>query len=291
MAQFSELFYGEVTPESILVFTILIFGTFVVGNLIYMILITLTRNRLTPALSRVSARLITYIIYAIGLYIGFNQVLGLNLSAAIAALGIAGILIAISSQQILQNIFAGIIIALERPIKIGDWVEVGGSPQAGLCRVRDIALRKTTLRSVNGNLVVVSNSTLLTGNIINYTQGGGFVRVPVAITVPLSINLERVRAIILDVCRKHEKILPNVPKKERSDILRFVRISAIKRIIESPTEYSRFDPVVNVKEIKDSKITLEAMIWIWEINNKEVIVSDLLQRILSELKKNRIKLD
>lgn len=281
-------FYGAVTAESILVFIILIFGTFVFGNLIYLILRELTRNRFTQSLSKVSSRLVSYAIYTLGLYIGVSQVLGINLTTAVAALGIAGILIAISSQQILQNIFAGILLAIERPIKIGDWIEVGGIPQAGLCRVRDITLRRTILRSVNGNIVVVANSTLVTGNIVNYTQGE-FLRVPVKMTVPVSADLEKIRSIILNVCKKDEKILPNVPKKERTTVLKFVRIPSLKRILEKPMEYSMFQPSINVKEISDSKMTLEILVWIWQVDNREAITSNLLEKILGEMKREKIK--
>ena len=190
-----EIFPAGISTESVIIFVIWAFGTFVIGNLIYLILRALMSNRLPPAISKISSRLITYLIYAIGLYIGFSKILGLNISSIAAALGIAGIFIAISSQQILQNMFAGIIIALERPIKIGDWVEVGGSPQAGLSRVKDITLLRTILRSVNGNIIIVSNSTLITANIINYTQGE-FQRVPVKIGIPFSADLDKAREII-----------------------------------------------------------------------------------------------
>ncbi len=285
----AQIFYGQITTESILIFMLLMFGTYVIGSLIHMILRILTRDRLTPALSKALSRIATYAIYALALYIGISKILGLNLSTLVAALGIAGILIAISSQQILQNIFAGIILALERPVKIGDWVEVGGSPQAGISRVRDITLLRTVLRSNNGSIVVVSNSTLIGSNIINYTQGE-FLRIPIKLTVPITANLEEIKSVILDVCKEHEKILPNVPKKEKPIIMKFIKIPTLKKILERPTEYSRFQPVVNIKDITETGIVLEILVWIWEVNNKEYIVSDFLSRVLNEFKKSHIKL-
>ena len=284
-----QIFYGAITTESVLIFVLLLFTLFIFGNLFYMLIRALTRNRLTPNLSRVVSRILTYLFYAVGLYIGISRILGVNISTIATALGVAGILIAISSQQILQNIFAGLIIALERPFKIGDWVEVGGSPQAGLSRVRDITLLRTVLRSINGHIVIVSNSTLIGSNIFNYTKGD-FLRMPVKLTVPISSDLEKVKAIILETCTKHEKILPNVPKKEKSSIMKFVKLQSIRKILQKPAVHSTFQPRVNLKEISESGIVLEIWVWIWEIHNKDIIVSDLLQKLLVEFKKNKIHL-
>jgi len=250
--------------------------------------------------SKIFSRMVNYLIYAIGIYLILNQVLGLNLSSLLAAAGIVTIIIGLSTQQLLQNVIAGIIIALERPLKLGDWVEIGGWPQAGISRVRDITLLRVVLRKLDGSIVYIPTSNLLSYNIINYTKGE-FIKVAFNIELPATSDIKKAEKIILDVCRRHSDVLPNISNQKRSILKSILEKETIphieyvvehfKKLVDSGKDLSIFAPKVIIKNISGSKIVLEVWIRIIEVDKKDEIVSELLTQILEEFKKERIKLD
>ena len=90
--------------------------------------------------------------------------LGVNVSAVLAGLGIGGVAVALAAQAILGDLFNFFVILLDKPFNIGDFVvsdSVSGT-------IEHIGLKSTRIRSISGELVVVSNSNLLSSRIKNY---------------------------------------------------------------------------------------------------------------------------
>ena len=90
--------------------------------------------------------------------------LGVDLSAAIAGLGITGVAVAIATQKVLGDLFAFLSITSDEPFVVGDYVVVGELSGT----VEDIGLRSTRLRSLNGEELIISNSDMLSSRIQNY---------------------------------------------------------------------------------------------------------------------------
>jgi len=89
---------------------------------------------------------------------------GIKVTALVTGLGITGIAVALAVRNILEDLFAALSIVLEKPFVVGDYIEFdvfGG-------RVEHIGLKSTRIRSVNGELIVVSNGDLLKGRIRNF---------------------------------------------------------------------------------------------------------------------------
>lgn len=92
--------------------------------------------------------------------------LGIDVTAAVAGLGIGGIAVALAVQNVLGDLFASLSIVVDKPFEIGDFVVVddySGSVEA-------IGLKTTRLRSVNGEQIVFSNSDLLQARLRNYKR-------------------------------------------------------------------------------------------------------------------------
>jgi small-conductance mechanosensitive channel len=291
-------YIGQITTESIIISVILSLITIVVGNFMYFLLRRFLDERINKNFSKTFSRLANYLVYFIGFYFIFNKILGLDLSTVWTAAGIATIIVGLSAQQTFQNIIAGIIIAIERPLRLGDWVELGGFPQAGLSRVKDITLLRTVLRRVDGSIFYAPNSNLMTTNIINYTKGN-FVKITFDLEIPFDSNIEKIESIITKICRKHPYVLPNIPKKksmldemiEKGKIPRLEYLAEkFSKIMESGTDLSQFMPKVLIKSISGSKIILEVWVRTVDVSKRDEIVSDLLREILKEFKKNKIKL-
>jgi len=90
--------------------------------------------------------------------------LGVNVSAVLTGLGIGGVAIALAAQAILGDLFNFFVILLDKPFNIGDFVvsdSVSGT-------IEHIGLKSTRIRSISGEMIVVSNSNLLSSRIRNY---------------------------------------------------------------------------------------------------------------------------
>lgn len=94
------------------------------------------------------------------------DILGYNINGVLTALGLGSLSFALAGQDIVSNIFGGIIIITERPFEIGDWVktaDVEGS-------VEDISLRSTKIRTLDDALTVVPNQKFTSAAITNWTR-------------------------------------------------------------------------------------------------------------------------
>ncbi|HAN05706.1 MAG: hypothetical protein A2X29_08335 [Elusimicrobia bacterium GWA2_64_40] len=90
--------------------------------------------------------------------------LGVNISAVLTGLGIGGVAVALAAQAILGDLFNFFVILLDKPFKVGDFVvsdSVSGT-------IEHVGLKSTRIRSISGEMVVVSNSNLLGSRIRNY---------------------------------------------------------------------------------------------------------------------------
>jgi len=121
-----DILIGNVSLDNFLIFILTFILTVVGGNISYALMRRSLDNRLPLRYSKLIAKVTEYAVYAAGFSAGVYYVLGLDFKAFVASLGIIGIAVAFASQQIIQNIIAGILIAVNRPIQLDDWVEIGG---------------------------------------------------------------------------------------------------------------------------------------------------------------------
>ena len=90
---------------------------------------------------------------------------GINITAALTGLGIGGIAIAFASQKTLENLFGGIMILFDQPVRVGDFCRVGDT----MGTVEDIGLRSTRLRTLDRTIVSVPNGQLAMLSLENFS--------------------------------------------------------------------------------------------------------------------------
>jgi small conductance mechanosensitive channel len=100
-------------------------------------------------------------ILALGILLAL-AVLGIDLPALTAFVGLATIALSVSFQDIARGLLAGLYLLIERPFDVGDTVDIGG--QQGM--IEDVRLRTTILRNENGDRVIVPNLVMFTSTII-----------------------------------------------------------------------------------------------------------------------------
>jgi MscS family membrane protein len=116
------------------------------------------------ALAGLIGRLSQILVVTVGALV-ILQMRGVNLTAALTGLGIGGLAVAFAAQKTLENLFGGIMIISDRPLRIGDQCKIGSVEGF----VLDIGLRSTRIRTFNRTIVTIPNGQLSTMNVENYT--------------------------------------------------------------------------------------------------------------------------
>jgi small-conductance mechanosensitive channel len=141
-------------------------------------------------------------------------IIGLGLLAALAAAGIRveqfaliggalGVGIGFGLQTVVSNFVSGLILVFERPIQVGDTVEVGNL----IGSVRRIGVRSSTIRTFDEAEVIVPNNDLITGRVINWTLSDRLRRMEMKVGVAYGTDPKRVQELLKATAAAHEKVL------------------------------------------------------------------------------------
>lgn len=147
-----------------------------------------------------------YAVLVIGLAL-ILQNAGIRLTALGVVAGAVGVGVGFGLQNIISNFVSGMIIMLERPIKVGDPVELGNV--SGV--VREIGARRTTIVTPDRIAVLVPNQRFVTDNVINLAYFGAPVRLRVPVPKPAGTDLPSLQARLLAAARRQPKVLADPP--------------------------------------------------------------------------------
>ena len=154
-----------------------------------------------------------YIFLFVGLVIVI-QTTGIDLSALTVLAGALGVGIGFGLQNVTNNFISGIIILFERPIKVGDRVELPELDNlAG--DVVNISARSTTIITNDNIAIIIPNSKFVSDTVINWSYNDANVRFKIPVGVSYKEDPEAVKEILLDVANKH----PGVLKRPAADVL------------------------------------------------------------------------
>jgi MscS family membrane protein len=142
------------------------------------------------------------------------QSLGYDVKALLAGLGIGGLAFALAAQDTLANVFGSIVVAIDQPFKIGEFVKIGAFSGA----VEDIGLRSTKLRAADKSLIVIPNKTVAAEGITNLAR---FTRRRAEQVLGLTYDTtaDQMSGIVADI----EKILANDPYVDPASVLVYFR--------------------------------------------------------------------
>ncbi|ATF91117.1 Small-conductance mechanosensitive channel [Cedecea neteri] len=170
-------------------------------------LISSTVNRLMLARSIDStvadflSALVRYGIIAFTLIAALSRV-GVQTASVIAVLGAAGLAVGLALQGSLSNLAAGVLLVTFRPFRTGEYVDLGGI--AGT--VLNVQIFSTTMRTVDGKIVVVPNGKIIAGNIINFSREPAR-RNEFIIGVAYDADIDRVKQILTEIITSDERVL------------------------------------------------------------------------------------
>ncbi|AIJ60136.1 MULTISPECIES: mechanosensitive ion channel family protein [Brucella] len=130
---------------------------------------------------------------------------GFNLANLALIAGGLSLGIGFGLQNIVQNFVSGLILLAERPFKVGDWVEAG--TVSGI--VKKISVRATEVETFQKQSIIVPNSTLINGNVGNWTHRNKLGRIDINVQASFTEDPRRVHALLLEIVRGHPSILKN----------------------------------------------------------------------------------
>lgn len=278
-----------ITVGGLLTFTILVVAAIIVARLLSNLIRRSLDDLMGRRRSKMVARAVFYIIVLAAVLIGFGQILKVDFSGWVISLGLVSVAIAFASQQIISNLLSGMLISVLRPIQLEEWVEVGLSPTTGVCRVKDINLMTTVLRDVDGKIIVIPNSEIMNGKVINYTQSG-FVAVSMDLWFDSDSSTDAIRRIVNEEADRDPRILPEVDEAEHRIILKIFERPAIRSLFGGAADLSALNPKVNILDLREGKARINIRVWIREVNKRDEIISGFLEALKRRFKDENIVL-
>lgn len=248
---------SQVTVGSVLVLVISIGLFLLLAKLLARALhaIVLRRTEIGEGSAFALSKVVQYTVVTIGLVVSF-QLIGLDLSSLAVLLGAIGIGIGFGLQNLVSNFIAGVVILFERPITVGDRVQVGGVEGD----VTEINMRATTVLSTENVSIIVPNSEFVTSTVVNWSHGSTRLIVTVQVGVSYGSDLDAVLRTLLEVAAEHPGVLQNPP------------------------------PGVRFLGFGDSSWNMSLRAWIPDAKNHPVVRSELNQAIVRKFRANGIEI-
>jgi small-conductance mechanosensitive channel len=161
------------------------------------------RIDLAPGMSYAASSLLNYIILALG-FLAALGVLGVDYNKVSVLVGAFGVGIGFGLQSIVNNFVSGLILLFERPVHVGDTVEIGEL----LGTVRRIGIRASVVHTLQGADIIVPNSQLVTDKVTNWTLSDRMRRVDLPVGVNYGAEPKKVIELLEQTARAHPDVLP-----------------------------------------------------------------------------------
>jgi small-conductance mechanosensitive channel len=201
------------------------------------------------------AQFIKIVVVILGFLLALEG-LGFSLSSLAAFGAVLMVGIGFGLQNIAQNFISGIIILIERPIKVGDIIQVGTATG----KVLEIRVRSTIVQTRDDVSIIVPNSKLIAEEVINESFSGTDIRLHIEVGVAYGSDLEQVREILLSVAKENTNVL------------------------DSP------EPDVIFKSFGDSSLDFDLRVWTRELWREKKVSSDLRFEIAKKFQEGGVQI-
>jgi small-conductance mechanosensitive channel len=194
----------EVSLGNILAFAVVIWLSVVISRGIRMVLEDDILRRVS--LPRGVPAAISTIAHYVALFIGFLLAAaagGFDVSSLTLLAGAFGVGLGFGLQNVVNNFVSGLILIFERPVQVGDVVDVGGVQG----RVKAIGIRASTVRTWSGAEVIVPNGDLISQQVTNWTLSDRLRRMEIAIGVKYGTDPQRVIDLLTEMARQHPDVI------------------------------------------------------------------------------------
>jgi potassium efflux system protein len=196
----------NISVHSTLAFLIAVCASFLVSRFLRFLLEEDVYHHfhLAPGIPYATSTMLHYAILLLGFFIALGA-LGIDLTKITILAGALSVGIGFGLQNVINNFVSGLILLFERPIKIGDMIEVTGI--AG--EVRRIGIRASVIRTADGSEVIVPNGLLISSNVTNWTFSDVMRAIEISVTVVGGVDPRRVFELLKSTAAGH----PGVAKE------------------------------------------------------------------------------
>lgn len=248
----------QISLLALIEFLVLISIVFLVAKVVRHLLLSrlLSRTNMSTGLQKVLARFVGYFVIFIGLFISF-RILQIDLSGLAFLAGALGLGLGFGLQNIISNFVSGLIILAERPIQVGDRIDVGGLQGD----VVEINARSTKIITNDNITIIVPNSEFISSRVINWSHGDRKVRFNIPVGVAYSSDPRKVEKALLEVAADVPDVLKTPP------------------------------PVVRFASFGDSALNFELCVWTESmVQHKAKLTSEVNFRIFDRFQKLGIEI-
>src|SRR5438876_9381741 len=216
----------------------------------------LTKSGLDRALQYAISQIVSNVVLIVGIIIVLENT-GIHLGALAVFAGAVGVGVGFGLQNITSNFISGLVILAERPITIGDRIEVAGI--AG--QVQQIRARSTVILTNDNIAMIVPNTKFIDSPVTNWTYGDPRVRFRVPVGVAYGSDVNEVCEALVEVARENSHVLPQP------------------------------EPTVFLETFGESSINLELVVWSKEMSYRpRRFRSDLNFAIVQKLRESGIEI-
>ncbi|HEX7365911.1 MAG TPA: mechanosensitive ion channel domain-containing protein [Pelobium sp.] len=181
---------------------------------------------------------------------------GVPLDKITIILGALGVGIGFGLQNIVNNVVSGLVMVFEKPIQVGDLIEVAGKTGT----VRSMGIRASKILTFEGSEVIVPNGDLLSQNLINWTLSNTHKRISLTVGVGYGSDIEQVKEIFASILSNNEEVM------------------------KTPA------PIILLDGFGESSVDFRILCWVGDIDNWIIIKSVLMSDIYEAFYKNGIEL-
>ena len=211
----------------------------------------------TPGLLNKAITVIIFVI-AIAVILAYFDI---DITPLIAGVGLGALAIGLALQSTLSNFFAGVHLISDRPINVGDFIELD-EKTSGI--VEDIGWRSTRIRMLTDNLLIIPNGKLADSNIINYSMPKEDFSIWVPCGVAYESDLEKVEKVSIDVAKHIQKTVAGAVKD--------------------------YNPVFRYREFGDSNINFITVLRIEEPMSRFVVRNEFIKELKKRFDKEKIEI-
>ncbi len=194
----------EVSLGAVFSFIIILLFAFFMARIVQVVLATeiFSRLKLPRGIPGAISTLVRYLIIGFGFFLAISAI-GIDLGNFGLLAGAMGVGLGFGLRNIIENFVSGLIIIFERPIEVGDTVEVG----TVFGNVGKIGMRSSTVQTFDGSEVIVPNGSLISNQVTNWTLSDRRRRIELPVKVAFGNNPHKVLELLLKVAGEHSGVL------------------------------------------------------------------------------------
>ncbi|WP_227500009.1 mechanosensitive ion channel domain-containing protein [Synechococcus sp. PCC 7335] len=200
------------------------------------------------------ATVMQFALMGLGLFI-LLQAWGIDLSALAIFASVLGVGLGFGLQDIVNNFISGWILLIERPVQVGDLIDVGGI----FGSIERIGIRSTELQTVDGFSIIMPNNELVQNRVVNWSHGQPVSRIHLPLSVAYGSVIEHVHRATLEAARAH------------SEVLRYPR------------------PQLRFTEFGESSLNFSLLLWIRDPRDQFDVKSDVYYLLEANFRRYQIK--